>query len=463
MEGGFVLAHLEKFTRGQIGGLTRHFERYKKADGEYIKFGNQEIDLEKTKLNYNLAEEKNQMEFIKNRTAEVRCLNRKDVNVMCDWVVTLPEKIETQEDQELFFKESYKFLEDKYGKDNIISSWVHLDETTPHMHFAFVPVVTDRKRGDLKVSANDLITRNHLRSFHPQLENHMKEVFGRDIGVLNEATKEGNKAIDELKRGTALEKLEDLNKDIEKKIAMVKHFNKEYPKLLAEKQKELDEVMINSFNMKAELKDLRPQKEKLQEEIEKFNKDKNDLVHQLEMYKDKYNEYQELLNRLSKVQNEFQHINDSLIPLKAEYEARRAFISKANEISDVSMSIPSYAEIIEKGLFKKEQFVQVPIEKWQAKHISANQISVIKRQHEEFEREIAYFKNLPGEVKNLQNENFKLKRDIRAANQSLEEIKDRFNAVFEENPNLAKEFLETEKHLEEINQRYLENEWDMEI
>ena len=164
MKGGYVLAHIDKFTKGQIGGVTRHFERYKKENGEYIKFGNQEIDTEKTSLNYNLADEKNQMEFIKNRTSEVRCLNRKDVNVMASWVVTLPEKIETQEDQRLFFQESYNFLENKYGKENVISSFVHLDETTPHMHFAFVPVVRDKKRGDLKVSANDLITRSHFRA-----------------------------------------------------------------------------------------------------------------------------------------------------------------------------------------------------------------------------------------------------------------------------------------------------------
>ena len=215
MKGGYVLAHIDKFTKGQIGGVTRHFERYKKENGEYIKFGNQEIDTEKISLNYNLADEKNQMEFIKNRTSEVRCLNRKDVNVMASWVVTLPEKIETQEDQRLFFEESYNFLEKKYGKENVISSYVHLDETTPHMHFAFIPVVRDKKRGDLKVSANDLITRNHLRSFHPELEKHMKEVFGRDIGILNEKTKEGNQAIDELKRGTAQKELGSLKIDLQ--------------------------------------------------------------------------------------------------------------------------------------------------------------------------------------------------------------------------------------------------------
>ncbi|HEY4544214.1 MAG TPA: MobV family relaxase [Tissierellaceae bacterium] len=208
------MAHLMKANRNQVGGLTRHFERYKKENGEYIKFQNQEIDTEKTRLNYNLAEDKNQLEFIKERTSEVRCLNRKDVNVMCDWVVTLPEKIKTEEDQEKFFKETYNFLENEYGKENVISSFVHLDETTPHMHFAFIPVVTDKKRGDLKVSAKELITRKHLQEFHPKLENHMEKVFGRDVGILNDATKAGNKSVSELKGETIRVELESLKRDL---------------------------------------------------------------------------------------------------------------------------------------------------------------------------------------------------------------------------------------------------------
>ena len=218
------MAHLMKANRNQVGGLTRHFERYKKENGEYIKFGNQDIDTEKTRLNYNLAEDKNQLEFIKKRTSEVICLNRKDVNIMCDWVVTLPEKIKTEGDQEKFFQETYNFLENEYGKENVISSYVHLDETTPHMHFAFIPVVTDKKRGDLKVSAKELITRKHLQEFHPKLENHMEKVFGRDIGILNDATKAGNKSISELKGETIKKELKALKNDLQaskKELGMI--------------------------------------------------------------------------------------------------------------------------------------------------------------------------------------------------------------------------------------------------
>lgn len=214
MKGAKTMAHLMKSNRGATGGLTRHYERFKDDKGDYIKFGNQEIDINKTNLNYNLADDKNQLEFIKKRTSEVRCLNRKDVNIMATWVVTLPEKIKTPEDQDLFFNESYKFLEEKYGKENVISSYVHIDESTPHMHFSFIPIVYDKKRKDYKVSAKECITRNDLKRFHPELEEHMKKVFGRDIGIMNAKTKEGNKSIDELKKGSAVKELEAIKTDL---------------------------------------------------------------------------------------------------------------------------------------------------------------------------------------------------------------------------------------------------------
>ncbi len=222
MKGATIaMAHLMKLTRGASGGLTRHFERFINDKGEYLKFGNQEIDTQKTSLNYNLADNKNQLEFIKTRLSEVRCLNRKDVNIMASWIITLPETITSQDDQELFFKEAYKFLEEKYGKENVISSFVHLDETTPHMHYAFMPIVFDLKKQIYKVSAKECITKNHLKSFHPELEKHMKEVFGRDIGILNEKTKEGNKSIDELKKGTAAKELNLLKDNIKDKEGLL--------------------------------------------------------------------------------------------------------------------------------------------------------------------------------------------------------------------------------------------------
>lgn len=153
------MANAQKYTRAACGHLAAHYERRKDEKGEYVKFGNQDIDPQKTHLNYNLAPRRGveQIDFIRQRTTEARTLKRDDVNVMCSWVVTLPEyrhhnqSLHVSPDKEqverLFFERSYRFLCDRYGEQNVISAYVHKDEKTPHMHFAFVPVTEDKKRG----------------------------------------------------------------------------------------------------------------------------------------------------------------------------------------------------------------------------------------------------------------------------------------------------------------------------
>ncbi|WP_250637226.1 plasmid recombination protein [Weissella cibaria] len=32
-------------------------------------------------------------------------------------------------------------MNDRYGQENAVAAVVHYDETTPHLHYAFVPVV----------------------------------------------------------------------------------------------------------------------------------------------------------------------------------------------------------------------------------------------------------------------------------------------------------------------------------
>ena len=75
------------------------------------------------------------------------------------------------------------------------------------MHFAFVPVTEDKKRGGEKVSAKEVITKNDLKTFHTDLERHLDSFRDWHFEVVNEATKDGNKEIAELKKQTAHEEV----------------------------------------------------------------------------------------------------------------------------------------------------------------------------------------------------------------------------------------------------------------
>jgi len=206
-----MMANVEKFTRAATGHMCAHYERAKGEDGEYIRFGNQNIDTEKSRHNYNLAPEHEggQVEFIRRRTSEVKCLNRADVNVMCSWIVTLPKGVEKER---AFFEETYLFLAERYGKENVVSAYVHTDEKQPHIHFSFVPV-TVGKNGKEKVSAKEVLTKFELQRFHPELQAALEKSLGREVPILNGATAGGNRTVAELKAeqeaAKALEAAED--------------------------------------------------------------------------------------------------------------------------------------------------------------------------------------------------------------------------------------------------------------
>lgn len=61
-----------------------------------------------------------------------------------------------------FFDDSYKYLEDFVGKENIIYASVHLDEDTPHMHFYFLPVVDRVKRKVFETDSNGVIVKQEV-------------------------------------------------------------------------------------------------------------------------------------------------------------------------------------------------------------------------------------------------------------------------------------------------------------
>jgi hypothetical protein len=98
--------------------------------------------------------------------------------------VTAPKDLDPAE-HERFFKASYQFLEDRYGRDNVISAYVHNDESgQPHMHYAWVPVAYDTKKERLTVSAKLVTDKKEMKRFHPELERHLKKELGHDVHVI---------------------------------------------------------------------------------------------------------------------------------------------------------------------------------------------------------------------------------------------------------------------------------------
>lgn len=181
------MAHVKKFTANSVGGLSIHIDR------KTTNHSNEDIDIERTKLNYDLCETEGDLQSrYQKRLSEVYCMKREDVKSCASWVVTLPEELKEKSDKEkeLFFRQTYLFLSKRYGRENVVSGMVHNDETTPHLHFVFVPVVFDEKKKREKVSAKLVLDRKELQKFHPDLDNYLKKRIPNiyQEGILNGKT-----------------------------------------------------------------------------------------------------------------------------------------------------------------------------------------------------------------------------------------------------------------------------------
>lgn len=186
------MAHLNKYTKNSLPNIFAHCDRTQKN------ISNECVNREKSFLNYNLAPMENPNQRLKKRLSEIQVLKRKTLNVCCSWCVTLPKNFNN--DSKKFFKDTYDFLCSRYGGEkNVISAWVHNDESQPHLHFIFVPVVFDKEKNVEKCSAKELLNLKDLKTFHTDYSNYMTKQFGYDVGVLNGATANGNLTIQELK------------------------------------------------------------------------------------------------------------------------------------------------------------------------------------------------------------------------------------------------------------------------
>lgn len=185
--GGLMMAHVQKYTKGSVSGLSIHIER------KTLNHSNENIDVERTENNYDLCDKDGDMNArLKERLSEVYCFNRSDVKVLANWIVTLPRELKemSEESQKRFFEETYAFLSNRYGEKNVLAGVVHNDEKTPHMHFSFVPVTFDEKKQREKVSAKIVLNRKDLQTFHQDLDKHLKEKIPEIYqgGILNDKT-----------------------------------------------------------------------------------------------------------------------------------------------------------------------------------------------------------------------------------------------------------------------------------
>lgn len=184
------MAHIAKYKASAVGKLCAHYNRWQGIDNPNVSREN--IDKSRTHLNYTLgvyekdgkrfigkvrgsaswATVKGRIDAVNARAkAEGKRATRKDAVVMADMVVTLPSNV-PPEDAYKFFWNSYQYIADRVGRGNLMGGYVHMDETTPHMHVPFTPIL------DGRFNYKKMCDRKFYQTFHKGLGDRLEQKMG---------------------------------------------------------------------------------------------------------------------------------------------------------------------------------------------------------------------------------------------------------------------------------------------
>ncbi len=175
----YGIIHMQKFQSHAVRGIQIHAEREKDSRS------NPDIDTDRTEKNYALVDCDNYHKKIAENIAQLNLKKavRKDAVVMCGFVITSDydffQKISPEKEKE-FFQKSLFFIEERYGKNNIVSAKIHKDEKTPHLHIYITPIK------DGKLSAKNIFTRKELTNLQTDFIEKGGEKFGLQRGESRE-------------------------------------------------------------------------------------------------------------------------------------------------------------------------------------------------------------------------------------------------------------------------------------
>lgn len=202
MKEQYAVCHLQRGS-GNDSGMSCHIER-RDANGKTYVPDN--ADSSRTHLNRELV---SFPDGVRNRTEAIQYridhagLSRKVASNQCKAIRiiltgTHEQMMKMQKEGKLnkWMEANLRWLYETFGKENIVSCVLHMDEKTPHLHATIVPIVTaERQRrereGEKKynvksgprLSADDVLKRAKLREYQDTYAAAMRE-FGLKRGIV---------------------------------------------------------------------------------------------------------------------------------------------------------------------------------------------------------------------------------------------------------------------------------------
>ena len=157
----YAIIRNENYKMGQLGLIYRHNER------KNTNYSNKDINKQNSIKNYSIKSINTsyQKAFkILKEQYNLKGQIKKVSNVMCELIITSDKyffDLIGENETKRYFQMAYDFVKDyqNLGEQYIVSAKVHLDETTPHLHIVFIPVIHkfDKKSGKMidKISCSE--------------------------------------------------------------------------------------------------------------------------------------------------------------------------------------------------------------------------------------------------------------------------------------------------------------------
>lgn len=422
----------QKNQMSDIKGKEREQER----EGQ-IK--NDMIDLDRTHLNYDLVQsELNLYQRAKERVDQLKSENKrvqKNSVITYSNIITIPEsaaKKMSNEQMQDYFKTCHDYFADRFGKENVLSAKVHLDETTPHMHLHFMPI--DKETGRLQ--ARTTMNKAALNQIHDEIPERLREKGFDVVRGSGEKTKQ-KLDIHEYKAKLDLEKekveLEKQTSELSQRLNELEEehtiLHREVYYRRTEKSIKLQQIE-KGFEEKVEAAKTEANQKisMIQEEVTKFEYDMSQNQERLIMDTQDMNG---LLDATKKDLEEHQkQLNERIDSLKElDFDESVNLDLKPNLLNKVSMSNDTFLEL------KKRAEVAERMQR--ALRISEQRVQTLEKDNRKKDSQL-------GEMFTLRMENSTLKRQVEFFKKVIDKIRDMVAAQKDKdgNPRVTKKLME---------------------
>ncbi len=364
----YAIIRNEKLTRVEAQGAYIHNARRSK--------GHTNKDIDNTRTHLNFYCKKNEQTYIKEfdrikKEYDLKGHIRSNSIILCEMMITSDngffDKIGLEETKR-YFRESYKFVCNykNLGEKYIVSAVVHLDETTPHMHLIYIPVIhTKDKEGNEidKICARDFWRgRDSYRDLQNEFHKYItSKGFDLERGVPIEETGAKHQKIEELKKITNFENTKKVLENVKLELPEIPNINdikliklnkeKVENEIIKPKDELIQELYQDNITLHKELSEQAKvvnEAEKYQKERDKIIADNKELNSKIKKIENEYKEKSNILDlkfdsRKRELEKEFEEKN---YEMKYEYKSKICNLKKEN--NKLHKIIDKFYETIEK-------------------------------------------------------------------------------------------------------------------